>query len=79
MRFSFKWGSWNCMVEVTNYRGSDLVVGCDTSAVNAENSSNGFCGIGFFFLSFLFLYFFGVKKWRRMIALAGLGALWMGE
>ena len=58
MRFSFKWGSWNCMVEVTNYRGSDLVVGCNTSAVNAENSSNGFCGIEFFFFlscSFIFL------------------------
>ena len=54
MRFSVKWGSWNCMVGVANYRGNDLV-GCYTGAVNAENSSNGFCGIGFFFLSFLFL------------------------
>ena len=45
------------MVGVTNYRGSDLV-GCNTGAVNAENSSNGFCGIEFFFFlscSFIFL------------------------
>ena len=56
MRFSVKWGSWNCMVGVANYRGNDLV-GCYTGAVNAENSSNGFCGIGFFsFLSRSFIF-----------------------
>ena len=58
MRFSFKWGCWNCMVGVANYRGNDLV-GCYTGAVNAENSSNGFCGIGFFSFFLVPLFFWG--------------------
>ena len=46
------------MVGVTNYRGSDLV-GCNTGAANAENSSNGFCGIGFFSFFLVPLFFLG--------------------
>ena len=39
----------------------------------------GSVALGFFFFLSCSFSFFGVKQWRRMIALAGLGVLRIGE